>query len=146
LYKLSLLIKLNIWEGVNMKKYAIQSNFILAIAILIGLIIACGQSKQIKSNKQTTKSVTYKVTSNGSNRPVDITLESGQGTTAQYNNKLTPFETTITFSSGDFVYLSAQNQTDRGSITVSISVNGVKFKETTCEGEYCIASVSGSVE
>lgn len=46
---------------------------------------------------------------------------------------------------GDFVYVSAQNLTDLGSVEVYIYVNGSVFKKAMCEGAYCIATASGNL-
>ncbi len=48
------------------------------------------------------------------------------------------------FSSGDFVYISAQNQCNRGDVTVRIYKRGVIYRETTSSGAYVIATASGT--
>jgi hypothetical protein len=41
-----------------------------------------------------------------------------------------------------FMYVSAQNQRDRGTVKVKIYVDGSVVKESSSEGEYCIATAS----
>lgn len=122
----------------------------LALLISVGLILACGTERNTSSNtnkKEVDKvyNVTYKVSSD-KNRGVDVTMTGEGGSTTQYNGYQTPFVKSYNFKKGDFVYVSAQNQSSRGSITVEILVGGVLFKTETCHGEYCIATVSGSIE
>lgn len=48
------------------------------------------------------------------------------------------------FSSGDFVYISAQNQCDSGDVTVRIYKRGSIYRETSSSGAYVIATASGT--
>lgn len=48
------------------------------------------------------------------------------------------------FSSGDFVYISAQNQCDSGEVTVRIYKRGSVYRETSSSGAYVIATASGT--
>ncbi len=42
-----------------------------------------------------------------------------------------------------FFYVSAQNQKSYGAVYVEIIVNGIVWKSSKAEGEYCIATASG---
>lgn len=53
-----------------------------------------------------------------------------------------PWGTTRRFGADDFLYLSAQNQSETGSVTVSISINGGHPITATSSGAYGIATVS----
>jgi hypothetical protein len=48
------------------------------------------------------------------------------------------------FSSGDFVYISAQNQCGSGDVTVRIYKRGNIYRETSSSGAYVIATASGT--
>ena len=48
------------------------------------------------------------------------------------------------FSSGDFLYISAQNQCDSGDVTVRIYKRGDIYRETSSSGAYVIATASGT--
>jgi len=47
------------------------------------------------------------------------------------------------FPKDEFLYISAQNKYDYGTIVVFIIVNNRIWKSSTSEGEYCIASANG---
>lgn len=49
----------------------------------------------------------------------------------------------LTFTSGSFVSISAQNQGDFGTVTCRITVDGVVVSENTASGAYTIASCDG---
>ncbi|MFC5268407.1 hypothetical protein ACFPJ1_40410 [Kribbella qitaiheensis] len=49
------------------------------------------------------------------------------------------------FKRGDFLYISAQNKGEAGSITCRIEVNGKVIDEATSSGAYKIASCQGKV-
>ncbi|MCP4542702.1 MAG: hypothetical protein GY832_36735 [Chloroflexi bacterium] len=57
-----------------------------------------------------------------------------------------PWEYTFTASRGDFLYISAQNENDRGTIACEIVVNNVKVETAESSGAYVIAGCSGSAE
>lgn len=90
----------------------------------------------------TTYKVMYEIT--GSAGSVSITLSNAQGGTEQGDYSL-PFRVTISMHKGDFVYISAQNNGETGSVTCKIWVNGVVWKESTSAGAYVIADCSGSI-
>lgn len=88
-------------------------------------------------------SVRYKVS--GTAETVDITYENASGGTSQLSEVELPWSITFEANIGDFVYLSAQNQGDEGSVTVTIYKNGDVFKQSTSEGAYVIATASGTL-
>jgi hypothetical protein len=91
----------------------------------------------------TTYRVTYKVT--GTATGASVTYENPQGGTEQDDYVSIPWEKSFTFGRGDFVYLSAQNDSEYGSVACEIWVNEVKWKTSTSRGAYSIASCSGLV-
>ena len=88
--------------------------------------------------------VKYQVT--GTAATVDLTIENADGGTSQYSDKPVPWTHTFTSKGDTWVYCSAQNQGNTGSVTVTIYVNEAKFKQSTSEGAYVIASASGSID
>ncbi|MBL7087099.1 MAG: hypothetical protein ISS28_08435 [Candidatus Cloacimonetes bacterium] len=87
--------------------------------------------------------VEYKVTGTASR--VDVTYENEGGGTSQESNVSVPWTYSFTGEPGDFVYISAQNQGQSGSVTVTIYTDGDKFKTSTSSGAYVIATASGSL-
>jgi hypothetical protein len=85
--------------------------------------------------------VVYEIT--GSARSASVTLANRSGGTEQYGNVSIPWSYTDKSFSERFLYVSAQNQGDRGTITVSIYVNGKLFKTSSSSGAYVIATASG---
>lgn len=96
-----------------------------------------------------TVDVLYEV--EGTAKGTNLTLESGTGT-LQLNGKAVPLANkstgkrgiTATMSRGAFVYISAQNTGDTGTITCRISVDGVVISSNTSSGGYAIASCKGT--
>lgn len=76
---------------------------------------------------------------------VSITIENEGGGTSQYTDVATPWNYQFEGSSGDFVYVSAQNQQDHGNVTATIYINGGVFQTSTSSGAYVIASAYGSI-
>lgn len=97
---------------------------------------------EIRVNVPVAPNVEYRVT--GSAYSVFITYANKtEGTSQEYAN--VPW--TYSWSgakSGQFLYVSAQNQWDTGSVTVEIYKNGNLFKTSTSTGAYVIATASGS--
>ena len=85
--------------------------------------------------------VEYTVT--GTTTLVDITIENEDGGTSQFSDVSVPWSYEFQGNSGDFVYVSAQNQLDTGSVTVKIYTDGSVFKTSTSVGAYVIATASG---
>jgi hypothetical protein len=94
--------------------------------------------------------VIYEVTGTASG--IDITIQNPSGNTEQHNDLSVPLGTKdgrkglhMTFRSGDFAYLSAQNTGESGSVTCRIVADGVVIESATSRGAYVIASCSGLV-
>ncbi|MGA2669451.1 MAG: hypothetical protein ABSF32_11150, partial [Ignavibacteria bacterium] len=81
----------------------------------------------------------YEVT--GTSGLVDITISNESGGTEQFSNVTTPWKKSYYMKSGH-VYISAQNQRERGTVNVKVYVDGKVLKESSSEGAYVIASVS----
>jgi hypothetical protein len=75
----------------------------------------------------------------------DLTYANATGGTAQESRVTLPWSYRINGArTGQFLYISAQNTGDSGSVTVSIYKRGVLFKTTTSTGAFVIATASGS--
>ncbi len=77
---------------------------------------------------------------------VDLTIENRDGGTSQFSDVPTPWSYSFTGEVDDFVYVSAQNNQDNGTVTVKIIVDGDTFKSSISSGAYVIASAYGSLE
>lgn len=78
----------------------------------------------------------------GSAGSYSLTMASSNGGTIQRDaGNGTAYE--AWFRSGDFVYVSGQNNNESGSVTCTIFRNGVAGASNTSEGAYVIASCSG---
>ena len=108
-------------------------SILLAISLLVASVLACGTPQSY--------SVEYKVS--GSANSASITYSNAQGGTEQQKINL-PWSKSFTVTSGSFLYISAQNEGDSGSVTCQILVNGSVYKTSTSSGAYVIADCSGS--
>lgn len=112
---------------------------------------ASSDSGSSTSHYSSTVDVLYEV--EGTATGTDVTLESPTGT-SQLTGKAVPLGNRsagtrgihYTMPRGHFVYLSAQNTDDTGSITCKITVDGVLVASNTSSGGYAIASCSGTAE
>lgn len=88
------------------------------------------------------RTVTYHVVGEGTDS-ASLTYENSEGGSQQETVRL-PWQKTFSVQEGDFLYISAQNQDDRGTIAVQIRVDGRDFKTSQSSGAYTIATASGS--
>jgi hypothetical protein len=86
--------------------------------------------------------VTYRVS--GSAREASVTFENARGGREQLERVRPPWEYSMRVDEGAFLFVSAQNEGDRGSITCEIEVDG-RIRETfSSSGTHVIASCIGS--
>jgi len=122
---------------------------VLFLTLLFFVLFGCidienGGKKNFKVAR-----IKYEIT--GTAYSANITLTNPNGGIEQHDIKLPgSYEFSIPIKRGSFDYyhamLSAQNNGSRGSVTVTIYVNGEKFRTATSQGAYVIASVDGAVE
>ena len=112
----------------------------LAIVVIALLLVACSTGPAPAPTPHTYR-VIYRV--GGFASKASLTYETASGT--EQRTVTLPWETAFDVKRGQFVYLSAQNETDRGSVTAEIIVDGASWKKATSTSEYGIANVSGSV-
>ena len=86
--------------------------------------------------------VEYRIT--GTASKVSVTLNNATGGTEQYDNVSVPHTYRYDNFTDWFLYISAQNQGESGSVTVTIYLNGEIVNTATSEGAYVIASASHS--
>ena len=86
--------------------------------------------------------VEYKIT--GSASQVDVTLNNATGGTEQYDNVSVPHSYSFDTFSDWFLYISAQNQGEYGSVTVTIYLNGEIVATSTSSCAYVIATADYS--
>jgi hypothetical protein len=111
-------------------------------SMIFGILVSgCGgQSGEEKLPE--TYSVTYSVTGL-STSSASITYENSTGGTSQETITL-PWSKSLTFKRDAFLYISAQNKSNIGTVTVSIKANNITIKTSTSNGAYAIATASGS--
>jgi hypothetical protein len=85
--------------------------------------------------------VVYKV--GGTASRASLTIENESGGTEQFTVSI-PWTKSFQVSPGSFVYVSAQNEGDHGSVTCTITSNGVIVQSANSTGAYVIAGCSGS--
>ena len=115
---------------------------IIILLLLSALFLSCILDKP--------KEVEYKVTCTSTPNTVWITITNEDSGTSKFDAAATPWTYTFEIdptANGKFsVYLSAQNDQNRGTVTATIYVDGSQFKTSTSTGAYVIATASGSVE
>jgi hypothetical protein len=74
---------------------------------------------------------------------VDVTLTNATGGTEQYSSVRLPKTYSFDSFPDSFLYISAQNQGESGTVKVSIYVDGELFKTSSSSGAYVIASAHG---
>lgn len=136
------------------------------VLIVIGLVAAVVLILAVVNNQQretserdvdalvqalTPREVVYEV--EGSASSVSITIETPTGTSQQegVGLPLAPegggvgeHGLSANFQRGDFVYISAQNDGETGTVTCRITVDGRVVSENTADGAYSIATCKGS--
>ncbi len=114
--------------------------------LLFGTCAICLNSKSSSpASNQSTYSgpeVQYEIT--GTAKSVDVTMSNATGGTEQQSNVFLPCVYSYDRFPGRFLYISAQNNTDAGSVTVTIYLNGEAIKTAKSSGAYVIATVSAS--
>lgn len=123
----------------------------MAVAAL-ALVAACSSSQATAPAHTKPLRVVYDVT--GSASTADITYSTPGGGTEQQSKVSVPLTMSASgrrgmlftgFSPGDFVYISAQNNGESGSVTCRIILDGVTVVENTSRGGYTIATCNGTL-
>lgn len=129
-------------------RWKISTNEIKRISDLFGIVVGIGVFLLVLNiggffGVNRISSIEYRIT--GSASKAMVTYVDSSGGTSQLNDVSIPWSNVFTAKSGAYLYLSAQNQHDNGSITVSIVVDDKEVKSTTSSGAYVVAGTSHSL-
>lgn len=117
--------------------------FLGALATL-AFLSACGGGGGGQDGPGPTKLVSVEYRVDGTATQGAMTYSNASEGTSQVTANL-PWNVKFTSTkAGQFVYISAQNQNDTGSVHVSIFLNGTLYKESISSGAFVIATASGS--
>lgn len=117
---------------------------ILAVIILAGLSAAgngSGSSTKSNSSSPTSYSITYRIEGAGTSK-ASVTYQNASDDTEQADIVL-PWSKTFDARPDAFLYISAQNDADHGTILCEILINGKIVKQSKSTGAYVIATCSG---
>lgn len=94
------------------------------------------------------REVVYEVEGSGGASSAGVTVTTPTGTeqatpSLPLRNQAGELGVTHEFGPGEFVYVSAQNEGEYGSVTCRITVDGVVVSENTSSGAYGIATCEG---
>ena len=107
----------------------------LLFAIVIFSALSCDLAPQPDT-------VEYKIS--GTTDSVSVTLSNASGGTEQYSTVTVPYTYSYDSFPYWFMYISAQNNHDSGSVQVEVYLNGNLIESARSEGAYVIATASGS--
>lgn len=118
-------------------------NRLIKLTVVL-LFVVCSVVFNACSMSTTTKhSVKYEIT--GTSTSVNVTLNNATGGTEQFSDVTVPHTYTYDDYTSSFLYISAQNNGETGSVTVKIYLDGVVTKTSTSSGAYTIATASDSL-
>lgn len=126
-------------RGINWLGVGITA--IVAVVLVFWLISAIGGNARAVRNNTAVVRVDYLV--KGTARRASLTYTNASGNTEQRTVSV-PWELQLEMAPQAFVSVSAQNEAD-GTITCQIMADLKIIEESTSEGQYRIASCSGSV-
>ena len=117
----------------------------IALVILVLSVLACGGTSGTTNYQSAAAGHSVKIEVTGRTSSVDVTYEDlNNNDTAQDSGMRVPYSKSYTnIPGGTFVYISAQNDNDSGSVTCNIYVDGVLQKTVTSNGAYVICTASG---
>jgi len=87
--------------------------------------------------------VTYQV--GGATSRASVTCVNAQGGTEQHTEASVPWQMDFGAHNGTFVYVSAQNLSDWGSVSCRILINRRPWRSSSSSGGFAVASCSGMV-
>ena len=120
----------------NIKRFILGLG--LSIIGIITIFIMSGCEKDINEPYCYTAyeyleySVEYRVT--GTAQKVSVTIENKDGGTSQFSDVSIPWSYKFNSKYDTWVYCSAQNQGESGTVIVTIYVNNIIFKQSTSSG------------
>jgi len=123
-----------------MSKLRVAGIIITIVAIFLWALTCSSTSCNFLSCSSVDK-VKYEVT--GTAERANISISNAEGGYEQFNDARIPWDRTYSNYTDDFVYISAQNAGEDGSIVVRIYVNDQVLKSSMATGAFAIASASG---
>lgn len=120
-----------------------NSSIIVALGLIVALLSACETSGS-SGGGGGTHTVRYEVTGDVTDQ-ADMTFQNENGDTGQQGQQALPWTYSIQALEGDFLYISAQNDNDYGSVTCAIYVDGTLSESNVSSGAYAICTASGSL-
>lgn len=126
----------------------IQLTLSIMIIITVSVLSGCTGTQETETDTYeyvppATYTVTYKV---DGFITASLTYSNEQGGTEQISEAKVPWMTTLyDMRSGDFVYISAQNDQEYGGVTVEIYLDDILVKSSSSHGAYVIATASGRI-
>lgn len=127
---------------------AITLAMLAAVLVLVGCSTPQAASSGPESHESLMHTVTYLV--DGTAESVDLTMQLNGGTSQQeaslpLKNKSGTDGIIQQLPVGSFIYVSAQNQDDYGTVTCHLVVDGVEIQAVTSTSDYGIATCKGRV-
>lgn len=115
----------------------------LIVAACVTATIATAVVPKIWDKLTEPSEVAYRVT--GTARRADVIYQTATGNTSSHNGTAIPTEVTVKLAAGAFAYVSAQNDTDSGTVTCAIVIDGKVKQTNTSSGAGAIATCSLSI-
>jgi hypothetical protein len=115
---------------------------VVIVLIIIGALARGGRGSTSPASSPANHSVMYKVY--GTTTSASLTYQNAQGGTEQKDVRL-PWQLSLTGRNGQFVYISAQNNMESGSVACEIFLDGVSVKQSSSNGAYKIATCDGRI-
>ena len=112
----------------------------LVIPVLLIAVVLSGCSCEPDTPKYDGAEVIYEV--KGTAMAASITMTNNTGGTEQISRVYLPWSIYYDEFHTDFLYISAQNKMDVGTITTNIYYNGVLVKSSTSKGSHVISTSS----
>lgn len=128
------------------RRWLIHLWIILGAAAILGVAWLAINRPAIQTT--TTHTVLYEADADaatGGGRTGAYTMQTDSGGSSRGNSALPVTRTLTDFHTGDFVYLSVQNQDAAGSVTCRITVDGAVVSGNNSTGGYTIATCEGRV-
>jgi hypothetical protein len=118
--------------------------FLIGVGVVafIGINYGFGTNNAAHEVSHQVTTVVYEIT--GTASKVAVTLNNSTGGTEQYSDVAIPKRFTYYAFQDSFLYVSAQNQGEYGTVTVNIYVNENLLKTASSSGAYVIATASGT--
>lgn len=113
---------------------------VVLLMLLVAYFVGARRSEPVGAARTSDLAAVRYVVSGSAGR-ASLTYTNSQGGTSQEKVSL-PWSIEYSMRPRDFMYISAQNERESGSVTVEIWVGGVRKKASTSSGAFVIASAS----